>query len=98
MTGLTFGTSNDNQQLGFDKGALWSRSLHPRLYVTRQPNVTWPHQVCFRACHVLKPIVLAAVAPSLRNDDVIEMTWDLHATLLTVASISYTERLLHAWL
>ena len=33
----------------------------------------------------------------LGDDDVVEVTWDLHAALLAVGPVSYTERLLHAW-
>lgn len=32
----------------------------------------------------------------LRDDDVVEMTWDLETAFLAVRPVSYTERLLHA--
>ena len=34
----------------------------------------------------------------LGDDDVVEVTWDLHAALLAVGTVSYAERLLHAGL
>lgn len=39
----------------------------------------------------LKPSVLDSAGPVLRDNDVVEMPWNLHAALLAIGSVSYTE-------